>query len=73
MIDDLLSLIEKTHNCNIYFKTVGKQEFLELYTLNTLTFNNIVHIRHLLGQYDYHFYKVEALDDNLILTYYKKR
>lgn len=67
-----LHRIEELYNCNFYEKKQGEQDFIELHTLHTLTQNNIIHISHILKQYGYYFYKVEALDDYLMITYYKK-
>ena len=71
MINDLKKL-EKLYNCDFYETSIGEQKFVELHTLNTLTKNNLIHIEHILKQYGYYFYKVEAIDDYLMITYYKK-
>lgn len=71
MINDLQK-IEKLYNCDFYEKKLGEQKFVELHTLHTLTHNGLIHIEHILKQYGYYFYKVEAIDDYLIITYYKK-
>ena len=62
MINDL-SRIEKLYNCNFYETRLGEQKFIELHTLHTLTHNGILHIEHIMKQYGYYFYKVEAIDD----------
>lgn len=67
-----LHRLENLYNCQFYESVKGKQEFIELHTLNVLTKNNLIHIEHILKQYGYYFYKVEALDDYLMITYYKK-
>ena len=72
IMDKTLHNLEKLYNCNFYFTEIGKQKFLELHTMNILTRDNIVHIKHILKQYGYYFYKIEAIFDNLIITYYKK-
>ena len=64
--------IEELYNCKIYKSTVGNQEFIDLETIDYLTESNITHIKFLLKQEGYYFYKVEAMDDNLIITYYRK-
>lgn len=67
-----LTRLEQLYNCNFYKMQRGEQKFLELHTLHTLTMNNLVHIAHILKQSGYYFYKVEACDDYLMITYYKK-
>ncbi len=67
-----LNRIEELHNCNIYKTHKGEQEFIEIHTLKPYTMNNLTHINHVLKQYGYYFYMVEALDDHLIITYYRK-
>ena len=64
--------IEKLHNCKLYETKKGEQEFIELHTLNAFTKNNLIHIEHILKQYGYYFYMIEAMDDYLMITYYKK-
>lgn len=67
-----LQKIEKLYNCDFYESKLGEQLFIELHTLHTLTHNGLIHIEHILKQNGYYFYKVEAMDDYLIITYYKK-
>lgn len=71
-MDKDLGRIEKLYNCNIFKTNLGDQDFLELHTLNVLTYNNLIHIEHIFKQYGFYFYKVEALDDYLVITYYRK-
>lgn len=69
---DTLKRIEALYNCDVYETVLGEQKFLELKTLNALTSSNLAHIRFVFKQYGYYFYKIEAIDDYLIITYYKK-
>ena len=71
-MDKDLTKIEELYNCRFFKTRLGEQDFLELNTLNILTHNNLIHIEHILKQYGYYFYKVEALDDYLMITYYRK-
>ena len=71
MIKDL-QRIEKLYNCSFHSFTRGEQEFLELDSVNRFTHSNLIHIEHILKQFGFYFYMVEAIDDTLMLTYYKK-
>lgn len=71
-MDSDLSRLEELYNCDFYKTNLGEQDFIELHTLNVLTKQNLGHIGFVLKQNGYYFYKIEALFDNLIITYYKK-
>lgn len=71
MIDDLVRLGE-LHNCSFSEYFVGEQEFVDLYCVNVLTRFNLDDIMAVLKQFGFYFYKVEALDDNLVITFYRK-
>lgn len=67
-----LKRLEDLYNCQFYKCKVGEQSFLELHSLDKFSKDELVNIKHTLKQYGYYFYLVEACDDYLMITYYKK-
>ena len=67
-----LKRLETLYSCQFYKSKLGKQEFLELHTINKFTRDNLNHIKHILKQHGFYFYTVEACGDYLIIKYYRK-
>lgn len=71
-MDKDLKRLEELYNCRFYYSSTKEHQYLELYSKNKFAKDNINHIEHILKQYGYYFYTIEAMFDELIVTYYKK-